>query len=109
MVESFLDERESAESTISEIINRRITALYKIKKESLYPGPRRGDLQKYSPALFRSWQKRYVTLENRTLKYFKGKELMGVLNFDLYSVSINQNRSKELVFEIEIADCERKF
>lgn len=48
-----------------------------------------GFLQKYSPAFFKSWQRRKVELCNHQLHYFKEKnkewnQLAGVLNFDLY-------------------------
>ena len=112
MVEEFLDERSSAsslDSRASEIMQRKPTTRLIAKKGSMYPNPIKGELKKYSPALFRSWQTRTVTLEARTLKYYKGKELMGVLNFDLYSVKLSTAREKDLVFELHIADCERVF
>lgn len=73
-----------------------------------------GILQKYSPAFFRSWQRRKVELCNHSLKYFKEKnkdwsQLAGVLNFDLYHCFVDNSRQKYLVFEIKIIGLDRKF
>ncbi len=72
-----------------------------------------GELHKYSPAFFKSWQRRYCVLQDRQLKYFKkndeGKweQLAGVLNFDLYLCSAKCQGKDQ--FEILVHGLDRKF
>ena len=48
----------------------------------------RGYIEKYSPSIFAGWQRRYVIVKDRKLKYYtsdKDKDLkapLGILNFD---------------------------
>ena len=71
-------------------------------------------MQKFSPALLKSWQERRVVLENHQLRYFKKSdskqwdELAGVLNFDLYQCSVMQSE-KDNSIEIHITGLDRKF
>ena len=52
------------------------------------PIEKRGYLEKYSPSLFAGWQRRFVVIKDRKLKYYasdKEKDLknpLGILNFD---------------------------
>ena len=49
------------------------------------PQKMEGFLLKKSPSWFKNWQDRYFVLENRKLKYYKGKDVevpQGVINFD---------------------------
>jgi hypothetical protein len=72
-----------------------------------------GELHKYSPAFFKSWQRRYCVLQDHQLKYFKkndeGKweQLAGVLNFDLYLCSAKCQGKDQ--FEILVHGLDRKF
>ena len=54
---------------------------------------------KWSPTLFVGWQSRWVTLEDRILKYYKEekgvKEMAGVLNFDLYECNVKIHETKK--------------
>ena len=57
-----------------------------------------GYLHKYSPSLFKGWQKRYVVLKDRKLIYKKTKEQQyanGVLNFDNFQVNLFANHIKD--------------
>jgi hypothetical protein len=50
-----------------------------------------GFLQKKSPSFFSGWQERYVKLDQKKLRYFKGADAKypnGVLNFDHYESKI---------------------
>lgn len=52
------------------------------------PIEKRGYLEKYSPSLFAGWQRRFLVIKDRKLKYYasdKEKDLknpLGILNFD---------------------------
>ena len=56
-----------------------------------------GILHKYSPSMFKGWQKRYVILKDRKLIYKKNKDQVfpnGVLNFDHFQVNVFTNNDK---------------
>ena len=79
------------------------------------PKPLSGFLQKKSPALFKSWQKRWIRLCDGQLMYFKQNSstkdwdhLAGVLNFDLYECELHTDE-KKLSFEIAIKGISRGF
>lgn len=63
-----------------------------------------GWLHKKSPALFAGWQKRYVTIKNKKLKYFKTSESRipsGVLNFDIFKVHVMPGKNSEFSLYLE--------
>lgn len=72
-----------------------------------------GELHKYSPSFFKSWQRRKVILKDHQLKYYKKNEdekwdqLAGVLNFDLYLCSV-KCVGKDII-EILVHGLDRKF
>lgn len=72
-----------------------------------------GYIFKYSPSLFKGWQKRYVILKDRKLVYKKTKEQLhpnGVINFDFLQAYLFANYDKEkLQFQIKIKDVDRSF
>jgi hypothetical protein len=53
-----------------------------------------GFLEKFSPSLFGGWQKRFVTLKDNKLKYYKSDSILdtkiplGVINFDEFDCTI---------------------
>jgi hypothetical protein len=54
-------------------MNRRVTSkriLGKTEKVTTIPS-KSGYLQKWSPTFLVGWQQRYITLDNRILKYYK--------------------------------------
>ena len=59
------------------------------KLTKLHP-PKQGYLKKNSPKFLVGYQKRWVTVEDREMRYYKedktGRKLCGVINFDLYQV-----------------------
>ena len=76
------------------------------------PPGKGGLLDKYSPALFRSWQTRTCEVKDRILKYSKEKngklEMCGVLNFDLYCCYVQKIAGKPQ-FKITFKGNEREF
>jgi len=52
-------------------------------------------LKKHSPAIMRNWQKRFVTLDQSCMRYFKqesGKNKhKGTINFDLYQCKVTKS------------------
>ena len=64
------------------------------KLVSSEPQEKRGYLQKWSPAFLVGWQKRFLIVKDRKLKYYKSEspeDLMapqGVLNFDFFNCEI---------------------
>ena len=72
--------------------NRRVTSQRLISQTrfsgTIKPPKKEGTLEKYSPALFRSWQSRHVEINEGILKYYKEvngtMKNQGTLNFDLY-------------------------
>lgn len=53
-----------------------MSSISKLSNSKAQPNERTelaGNLFKYSPSLFSSWQERYVTLKDKKLKYFKTK------------------------------------
>ena len=76
--------------------------------------PKSGFLKKYSPALFKGWQKRTVQLDGGILKYFKERsngqlENKGTLNFDLYQCIVSQDASRRDQFKITFNGNDRVF
>jgi hypothetical protein len=75
-----------------------------------------GIIRKYSPALFKGWQRRHVVIRDHQLRYWKEKtknsgvwdELCGVLNFDLYRCDVKVIE-KDKVIEIHMHGIDRKF
>jgi len=71
------------------------------------PKERRGYLEKYSPSLFAGWQRRYIILKDRKLKYYesdKPKDLevpLGVVNFDhfkCYCLPVGDGKNNSRAF-----------
>lgn len=75
-----------------------------------------GYIRKYSPALFKGWQRRLVVLKDHQLRYWKEETkgngkwdvLAGVLNFDLYSTQVTLVE-KDRVIVIAVHGLDRKF
>lgn len=74
-----------------------------------------GFLKKYSPALFKGWQKRRVHVENHELRYYKEgsdkewKELAGCINFDLYKCDVKLSDKEKTGIDIKITGTDRVF
>ena len=75
--------------------NRRVTSVALLRTSEKLDGKlpkKEGLIYKWSPSLFVGWQQRYITLEDRILKYYKEekgqREQLGVLNFDLYECNV---------------------
>lgn len=80
---------------------RRVTSQRLISVGALLgskPPRKQGIVQKYSPAIFKSWQSRHVDVNDGILKYFKVEsgELhnAGTLNFDLYHCTVTISPKK---------------
>lgn len=79
--------------------SRRVTSQRLISQvrfpDASKPPRKEGLLDKYSPAIFISWQSRHVEVNEGILKYYKqvsGKmQCQGTLNFDLYCCFITQD------------------
>ena len=71
-----------------------------------------GELEKFSPATFKRWQKRDVEIRDGILKYYKvdktKRECKGTLNFDLYKCIITI-QSDERKFNLTMSGNEREF
>ena len=68
-----------------------------------------GILLKKSPSIFKGWQKRFVTVQDKKLKYFSSQDdkmPAGVLNFDHFSCSVNLEAK---VITIQMNGNERLF
>ncbi len=71
-----------------------------------------GFLEKYSPSIFGGWQKRFVSLKDNKLKYYKSNSTLdtqvplGVINFDEFDCTIEHKQNK---FKIQISGIDRKF
>ena len=73
-------------STVKSLLSKGLTF------RSTKPINREGEVYKYSPSLFAGWQKRYLSLKDRNMRYYKTKNgqqvQQGVLNFDLYNSDV---------------------
>ena len=68
-----------------------------------------GELRKYSPALFAGWQRRNFRIEDGILQYFKGNQVQGTLNFDLYCCIVTQDATRKAEFTITFNGNDRSF
>lgn len=70
----------------------------------------KGNLFKKSPSIFQGWQKRYVILKDKKLKYFLeegAKYPQGVINFDLFMCELKSGEPNE--FSIKFTGIDRLF
>lgn len=105
--------------------SRRLTTMAEIKVRKItdglmpnnikLPQEMKGFLFKYSPSMWAGWQKRYIVLKDRKLKYYKSDSPqhmevpLGVINFDHFRCFCQtKSDDKDLVFEIEIDGVERR-
>ena len=70
---------------------------------------------KYSPSMWAGWQKRYVVLKERKLKYFKSNSKqdlavpLGVINFDHFRCWCEpMEEAKKTQFQIEIVGLDKR-
>jgi len=70
-----------------------------------------GTVTKQRPHLIKTWQERYLLLEDRLLTYTKlqANDKKGYLNFDLYACELSEKDTKDLIFDIRIKGCDRVF
>ena len=78
------------------------------------PVEKRGFLEKYSPSMFAGWQRRYVIIKNRKLKYYtsdKEKDLkipLGILNFDHLNCKVSKIDQNSNCFNVQIIGIENR-
>jgi len=77
------------------------------------PVKHEGWVLKKSRNLLIGWQKRYLILDGRKLKYHKGrdgKKLAGVIDFDLLTCAIKiEDKAEPLIFKVEFLATKRSF
>ena len=90
---------EFMRSSVSQITGSRITSIRNLASmrgqstQSILP-LKSGNLEKFSPALFKRWQSRYVEIKDGIFKYYKveradKRECQGTINFDLYKCTVS--------------------
>lgn len=108
--------------------DRRLTTVAEIKQRKYAESSRRGTLQdnlklpqdkegfimKNSPSIWAGWQRRYLILKDRKLKYFKSnskedlKVPLGVINFDHFRCwcePIDDGKKPQFLLQIEGIDA----